>query len=137
MIIPANLFNFLVNLLLIENKAAGISVAQELRRLYGNEKFSVQLFDPKSQDKFARLVSVQHLFQEKLVYAPDRTWAEAVITQVGQFPRSKHDEYVDLTSMGLRYLRDRGLISRAVERRAEMDSLKIYPRGQDLPLYPA
>jgi predicted phage terminase large subunit-like protein len=126
-----------VDLLLIENKAAGISVAQELRRLYGNEKFSVQLFDPKSQDKFARLVSVQHLFQEKLVYAPDRTWAEAVITQVGQFPRSKHDEFVDLTSMGLRYLRDRGLISRAVERRAEMDSLKIYPRGQDLPLYPA
>lgn len=125
-----------VDLLLIENKAAGISVAQELRRLYSNEKFSVQLFDPKSQDKFARLVSVQHLFQEGLIYAPDRVWADAVITQVGQFPRGKHDEYVDLTSMGLRYLRDRGLISRATERRAELDSFKIYPRNQNAPLYP-
>ena len=125
-----------VNLLLIENKAAGISIAQEIRRLYANEKFSVQLFDPKSQDKFARLVSVQHLFQEGLIYAPDRVWADAVMTQVGQFPRGKHDEYVDLTSMGLRYLRDRGLISRATERRAEMESLKIYPRGGNAPLYP-
>jgi predicted phage terminase large subunit-like protein len=125
-----------VDLLLIENKAAGISVAQELRRLYSNEKFSVQLFDPKSQDKFARLVSVQHLFQEGLIYAPERAWADAVMTQVGQFPRGKHDEYVDLTSMGLRYLRDRGLISRAVERRAEMESFKIYPRNQNQPLYP-
>ena len=125
-----------VDLLLIENKAAGISIAQEIRRLYANEKFSVQLFDPKSQDKFARLVSVQHLFQEGLIYAPDRVWADAVMTQVGQFPRGKHDEYVDLTSMGLRYLRDRGLISRATERRAEMESLKIYPRGGNAPLYP-
>jgi predicted phage terminase large subunit-like protein len=126
-----------VDLLLIENKAAGISVAQELRRLYGHERFSVQLFDPKSQDKFARLVSVQHLFQEKLIYAPNKDWAEDVITQVEQFPRGKHDEYVDLTSMGLRYLRERGLISRAVERRAEMDSLVVYPRNQNIPLYPA
>jgi predicted phage terminase large subunit-like protein len=128
-----------VDLLLVENKAAGISVAQELRRLYGHQSFSVQLFDPKSQDKFARLVSVQHLFQEKLIYVPtaDYLWIDEMITQIEGFPRAKHDEYVDLTSMGLRYLRDRGLISRAVERRAEMDSLKIYPRGQDIPLYPA
>ncbi len=125
-----------VDLLLIENKAAGISVAQELRRLYSNEKFSVQLFDPKSQDKFARLVSVQHLFQEGLIYAPDRAWADAVMTQVGQFPRGKHDEYVDLTSMGLRYLRDRGLIARAPERQAELEALKVYPGGRDAPLYP-
>jgi predicted phage terminase large subunit-like protein len=129
-----------VDLLLIENKAAGISVAQELRRLYSNEKFSVQLFDPKSQDKFARLVSVQHLFQERLIYAPDRPWADAVMTQVGQFPRGKHDEYVDLTSMGLRHLRDRGLISRAAEHRAELESRNFRPgspyHGAVSPLYP-
>ena len=58
-----------VDILLIEGKASGISVAQEIRRLYADEKFSVQLFDPKSQDKMARLYSVQHLFAEGMVYA--------------------------------------------------------------------
>jgi predicted phage terminase large subunit-like protein len=123
-----------IDLLLIENKAAGISVAQEIRRLYQNEKFAVQLFDPKSQDKFARLVSVQNLFQEGLVYGPDTEWMEQVITQVGQFPRGAHDEYVDLTSMGLRHLRDRGLLRRTSEIEYEMESLKVYPKGGE-PLY--
>jgi predicted phage terminase large subunit-like protein len=127
-----------IDLLLIENKAAGISVAQEIRRLYTNEKFGVQLFDPKSQDKFARLVSVQHLFQEGIIYAPDRKWAEDVMTQVGQFPRSKHDEYVDLTSMGLRHLRDGGLLTRMPERLQELEEAKRFTsRNQTQPLYPA
>jgi predicted phage terminase large subunit-like protein len=129
---------FKVDLLLIENKASGISVAQEIRRLYSNERFGVQLFDPKSQDKFARLYSVQHLFAEEIIHAPDRAWADKVITQVGSFggkPGPKHDEYVDLTSMGLRHLRDNGLIARAPERLAELESQKVY-RGRTEPLYP-
>jgi predicted phage terminase large subunit-like protein len=124
-----------VDLLLIENKAAGISVGQEIRRVYQNERFSVQFFDPKSQDKFARLVSIQHIFQEGLVCTPDTEWAEAVITQVGQFPRGSHDEYVDMTSMGLRYLRDNGLLQRAIEKHEEMESMKIYPGGREQSLY--
>jgi predicted phage terminase large subunit-like protein len=128
-----------VDLLLIENKASGISVAQELRRLYSNERFGLQLFDPKSQDKFARLYSIEHLFAEGIIYAPDRTWSDRVITQVGSFggrPGPKHDEYVDLTSMGLRHLRDRGLIARASERLAELEALKVYPRAANTqPLY--
>jgi len=45
---------FKVDHLLIENKASGISVAQEIRRLYQYEDFGVQLVDPKNQDKVAR-----------------------------------------------------------------------------------
>jgi predicted phage terminase large subunit-like protein len=128
-----------VDLLLVENKSSGISVAQEIRRIYSNERFGVRLFDPKSQDKFARLYSVQHLFAEGLIYAPDRAWADRVITQVGSFggkPGPKHDEFVDLTSMGLRHLRDNGLIARTTEREAEYEALKIYPGRRDAPLYP-
>ena len=40
-----------VDQLLIENKAAGHSVAQEIRRMYGYEKFGVHMYDPKSQEK--------------------------------------------------------------------------------------
>jgi len=127
-----------VDKLLIENKAAGISVAQEMRRLYGNERFAVQLSDPKSQDKLSRLYSVQHLFAEGMIYAPDRQWADMVITQVGQFPRGKHDDLVDTVSQAMRHMRDVGLLQRSPERLAELESQVIYPRGSGRgePLYP-
>ena len=126
-----------IDKLVIENKAAGISVAQELRRLYAGEAFGVQLVDPKSQDKLSRLYSVQHLFAESMIYAPDRAWAEMVITQVGQFPKGKHDDLVDTVSMALRHLRDLGLLTRGEERLKELDAEKKYPdRHATAPLYP-
>jgi predicted phage terminase large subunit-like protein len=126
-----------VDKLLVENKAAGISVSQELRRLYGSEGFAVQLSDPKSMDKMARLYSVQHLFAEGMVYAPDKVWAEQVITQVGQFPKGKHDDLVDTVSMSIRHLRDIGLLTRSQERLEEIARAITYPGKQDVPLYPA
>jgi predicted phage terminase large subunit-like protein len=131
---------FKVDLLVIENKASGISVAQEIRRLHSNERYSVQLFDPKSQDKTARLYSVQHLFAEGLIFAPNKVWSERAIVQVGSFggkPGPKHDEYVDLTSMGLRKLREMGLLAREIEHRAEREALTVYPKSQAMErLYP-
>ena len=126
-----------VDTLLIENKAAGFSVAQEIKRMYGFEKFGVQMFDPKSQDKLARLYSVQHLFAEGLVFAPIKQWSEMVITQVGQFPKGKHDDLVDTVSMAMRHLRDSGIILRPTEWAAEAeDALKFQSNKGMEPLYP-
>jgi predicted phage terminase large subunit-like protein len=113
---------FKVDKLLIENKAAGISTAQEIRRLYGHEDFAVQLVDPKSQDKLSRLYSVQHLFAEGMIYAPDRSWADQVITQVSTFPKGKHDDLVDTVSMALRHLREIGLLVRGAEWTADLEA---------------
>jgi phage terminase large subunit-like protein len=55
-----------IDLLLIENKASGISVSQELQRLYSHENWGVELNDPKSIDKLARLHSVVPLFAPAL-----------------------------------------------------------------------
>lgn len=111
---------FNVDKLLIEDKAAGHSVAQELRRLFANEPWAVQLINPKNLDKLARLYSVQHLWEEGMIYAPERTWAEAVITQMGTFPNAAHDDLVDTASMALRHLRDIGLLQRGVEITADV-----------------
>jgi predicted phage terminase large subunit-like protein len=129
---------FGVDNVLIENKAAGHSVAQEMRRLFGNEKFGIQMYDPKSQDKLARLYSVQHLFAESLVFAPVTQWAEMVISQVGTFPKGKHDDLVDTVSMAMRHLRDTGILIRGSEWAAEMEQSHTH-RGQSdgVPLYPA
>lgn len=122
---------------LIEAKASGHSVAQELRRLYGHEKFAVQLMDPKSTDKIARLYSVQHLFADGMIYAPDRKWADELITEVAMFPHGKHDDRVDTVSQALRHMRDLGLMTRAAERLEEIEESRQYvSRGGSVPLYP-
>ncbi len=126
-----------VDKLLVENKAAGISLAQEMRRLYSNEPFGIQLSDPKSLDKLARLFSVQHLFEEGIVFAPDKQWAEMVITQVAQFPRGRADDLVDCCSMAVRHLRDIGLLTRGAERMEEIAGATGYPNNGNVPLYPA
>jgi predicted phage terminase large subunit-like protein len=124
--------DYKVDKILIENKAAGISTAQEIRRLYGHEDFAVQLVDPKSQDKLSRLYSVQHLFAEGLIFAPDRTWADQVITQVSTFPKGKHDDLVDTVSMALRHLREIGLLVRGDEFTAELEG-KMHHTGSAPP----
>lgn len=127
---------FKVDKLLVENKASGISVAQELKRLYGREKWGVELNDPKSQDKVSRLYSVQHIFSEGMVFAPDKQWAEKVITQVGQFPKGKHDDLVDTVSQAVRHMRDLGLLTRAEEHRDDIANSRSYPGDKPAPLYP-
>jgi predicted phage terminase large subunit-like protein len=122
--------------ILIENKAAGHSVAQELRRVYGHDDFYVELVDPKSQDKLARLYSVQHLFSEGLIYAPDRSWADMVITQAAQFPRAKHDDLVDTISMALRHLRQIGVLIRNEEWTSALDESRMHTGSASEPLYP-
>jgi predicted phage terminase large subunit-like protein len=126
-----------VDKLIIENKAAGHSVAQEMRRLFGHEDWGVQLIDPKGQDKLARLYSVQHLFAEGMVYAPDRAWADQVITQVAGFPKGKHDDLVDTVSQSLRHLRDLGLLTRGPEWTAAIEDSMVYGGKSPAPLYPS
>lgn len=109
-----------VDTIRIESKSSGISAAQELHRILQNDAGTqVQLEQiPSNMDKTARLMSVQHLFQEGMVYAPDKEWAQMVIDQVSQFPRGAHDDLVDCTSSAVRYLRD---ISMALRTREHME----------------
>jgi predicted phage terminase large subunit-like protein len=126
---------FKVDKLLIENKAAGISVSQEIRRLYGHEDWAVQLVDPKGQDKLARLYSIQHLFAEGMIYAPDRSWADMVINQTAVFPKGKHDDLVDTVSMGVRHLRELGLLVRNAEWTSDVEQQMVHKGAPPKPLY--
>jgi len=125
-----------VDKLLIENKANGYSIAQEVRRLYGHEDFGVQLVDPRGQDKLARLYAIQHLFADGLIYAPNKSWADLVINQTATFPKGKADDLVDTTSMALRYLREAGLLKRSIEFTQELDDSRQHTGAAPQPLYP-
>jgi phage terminase large subunit-like protein len=127
---------FPVDKLLIESKTAGISLGQEIARLCTDQPFGVELFNPdKYGDKIARLHGVEHLFASKCIWAPDRAYADKVIEQCASFPYGKHDEYVDCTTSGLRWLRDCGFMPTAEERLVdETESLRY--RKRPMPLYP-
>jgi predicted phage terminase large subunit-like protein len=128
---------FKVDRLLVEAKASGISVAQELRRLYLGEAWGVQLVDVKG-DKIARAYAVQHIFADEMVYHPDREWAEMVITECEQFPKGAHDDLVDSTTMAIKHLRDIGLAAHGAELAIEVGAPEEYRHGAvSKPLYPA
>ena len=113
--------DFKVDRLLIESKASGLSVAQEMRRRYSRAAFGVETADPGKSDKVARAMSVTHLFEDGCVWAPGfedgtwRTWAAKVIDQMAAFPKASHDDMTDTIVMGLKYLRDTGRLLRQEE----------------------
>jgi hypothetical protein len=58
---------------------------------------------------------VSPIFSNGIVFAPDREWADKVITQCENFPKVKHDDLVDTASQALKYLRERNIIRRPEE----------------------
>ena len=136
--VGADCKKFKVDRLVIEDKAAGHSVGQELARLFGLFDFGIELLNPstgfiKSPDKVARLQTVVHLFAEGMVYSPDKEWADEMITQCALVPRAIHDDLADTCSMALIYLRRAGWAMRKQERTLELeDETKYRPRSMAL-----
>ena len=119
--------------LLIEAKASGISVAQEVQRLCGEEEFAVHKINPGAQDKVARAYSVQHLFSNGVVFAPDRKYADTVISNMEVFPKGKHDDLTDSATMALGWLRKVGLAVLAEEgAKANTEELMYRPKVESI-----
>ena len=101
-----------VDLVLIEDKAAGISLIQDLQRAH----LPVRAYNPGRADKVQRLSIVANIIAHKRVWIPESTqrrgyvrdWAEGFVSQICSFPDSAHDDYVDSCTQALRYLRDAG-----------------------------
>lgn len=121
---------------LIENKASGLSVAQELKRLSRQGDFHLYTLDPRQQgggDKVARMYAAQPSFASGLIYAPDTSWAEMVIAETELFPKGKHDDLSDTVSQAVNWLRRRGIARMNFEH--ERDILPRPWQGRQEPLY--
>lgn len=71
---------------LIERKASGISLIQDLRRIRTG-RMNVRGFDPGKLDKTARAYLASPMFEAGLVYYPEgREWAKKVVDYVSSFP---------------------------------------------------
>jgi len=98
--------------IIVEKKASGAPLIYELRSM----GIPVQAYTPvrgttnNPNNKVARLNAVSDLFASGVVWAPERSWAEAVIDEVASFPAGEHDDYVDSTIMALMRFRQGGFI---------------------------
>lgn len=80
---------------LIEAKASGLPLTQELRRT----GIPVVNYSPggrsKSTDKVSRANSVSPVFEAGMVWAPDQPWAEEVVEEMAEFPFGENDDLTD------------------------------------------
>lgn len=129
------------DVVLIEGRASGLDVINELRRLYARAQWQVVPINPKT-DKYSRAIAVQPTFAQGLVYAPARDWATMVKDECAMFPKHRFKDLTDSTTQALSYLRKQGLIHRRDEITASIEEAKDYnvirrKSQQRTPLYRA
>ena len=104
-----------VDMVLVEDKAAGISIIQDLQRA----GIPCRAYNPGRADKVQRLHLVANIIARGRVYIPESTvhpgqprdWADLLVSQVCSFPESQRDDLTDTTSQALRLLRDLTFLS--------------------------
>ena len=86
---------------LIEAKATGITLQQELRRV----GIPVTMYSPggrrAGQDKVSRANSVAPILEAGMVWAPETDWADELIEECAAFPNGDNDDLVDSTTQAL------------------------------------
>jgi predicted phage terminase large subunit-like protein len=96
---------------LIEAKATGTTLQQELRRV----GIPVTMYSPggrrPGQDKVSRANSVAPILESGLVWAPDTQWAEELVEECAAFPNGANDDQVDVTTMALFRFRQGNFVS--------------------------
>ena len=88
-----------VDLILVEDKSAGISLIQDLQRAH----LPVRAYNPGNADKVQRLNIVSNIIDRGRVWIPEsdarkgyvKDWAEGFVSQICSFPESTHDDFVD------------------------------------------
>ena len=106
---------------LIEAKASGTPLTQELRRM----GIPVTSYAPsRGQDKVARMNSVAPIFESGMVWAPEHDFADEVIEEMASFPFGDYDDYCDSATMALMRFRQGGFISLHEDYQDEVKLLK-------------
>jgi predicted phage terminase large subunit-like protein len=90
------------NVVLIENRASGQSLIQELQRETSLPIHAVDV----SKDKITRANAATPTVEAGRVYLPESApWLEVYLDELSSFPAAPHDDLVDSTTMALNWIR--------------------------------
>jgi predicted phage terminase large subunit-like protein len=109
------------DMFLLENKAAGIPLIQELRAT----GIAVTGVDQSrgtmgmKNDKIARVNAVSDIFASGMVWASNHPWATEVIEECASFPNGEYDDWVDTVTQALQRFRQGGFIRLASDEQEE------------------
>ena len=96
---------------LIEAKATGVSLQQELRRL----GIPVTMYSPggrkSGSDKTSRVNSIAPILEAGMCWVPDTEWADELVEECAGFPNSDNDDMVDSTTQALMRFRQGNFIA--------------------------
>ena len=96
-----------VDMVLIEAKATGMPLTQELRRM----GIPVVNYTPvRGQDKVARMHAVAPMFEAGKVWAPKEKFAEEMIEECASFPFGAYDDLCDSMTQALMRFREGGFL---------------------------
>lgn len=97
---------FKADRVIIEDKGAGTSVIQDLKK---SSDLAIVKFEPKV-DKKTRLYTVTNVIEAGKVLLPkEASWLDLFRHELLKFPRGKHDDQVDSFSQFLQWAKDRKL----------------------------
>ena len=112
---------------LIEAKATGITLQQELRRM----GIPVTMYSPggrrAGQDKVSRANSVAPIMESGMVWAPETAWADDLIEECAAFPHGDNDDMVDSTTQALMRFRAGNFVSLYSDERDEPHNEDLVP----------
>ena len=129
------------DLILIEAKASGLSLVQELQAMH----LPVRAWNPGGADKMTRLQITASIFATGRVWLPEsslhkgyvKDWAEGFLSQICAFPDAAHDDYVDSATQAIRLLKDMGFLDINPEPRYDDDDDYEYTRPKRVNPYTA
>lgn len=104
---------FMPRAVLIEDKASGQSVLQDIRR---EGRLPLIAIQPKG-DKLMRVAQVTPMLEAGLVALPKfAPWLAAFEAELVGFPQGAHDDQIDALSQYLNWVRDAGMHAPAIRR---------------------
>ena len=115
---------------LIEKKASGHSLIQELRRA-GVRVAPV----PADRSKTARASAAAVTLEDGCVWYMDRKWAEEVIDECASFPNGMNDDIVDTVVHAILWLRNTYHVTTKGDRKPEDDENPDPPRSKPVRLF--
>ncbi len=112
---------------LIEAKATGTTLQQELRRM----GIPVTMYSPGGRraghDKVSRANAVAPMFESGMIWATEDHWAQEVIEECAAFPNGDNDDIVDSTTQALLRFRAGNFISLQSDEEDESSDESLVP----------
>lgn len=101
-----------VSKILIENKASGQQIIQEL-----SKQLPIITINPSKINKIGRFMRIIHLFENDKIFFPQKAkWLDNFMQELIDFPHSKHDDQIDSLTQFLNYQLDNELLQMRIRK---------------------